>query len=331
MCTTIFYKTEDDRHFFGRTLDFPQLPIGGLVSIPAGTRLYALDGHAVDTQCAYMGMGCAEAKTIMADGVNEYGLSGSTQYIRDGAEYQERDGSGTYENVSGIELLSYMLGRCESVKDVEEQLKRVRVVVQADPVFGEIAPVHHMFADKSGACIVVEYTRDGPDIMENPVGVMTNNPEFRWHLNNLKMQSDTVMYSLHDPDDTRNMAVRTKSVTAHPLPQPGDFSSPSRFIRGTSLTGMINGKFSGEEAVITGIHVLEALSVPRGVYYLMGKEQYTRYLALLSLEEPGYYFKTYHDAALKQVRLRDVPAKAPKLLYQIGQTVRVEQLLKHKL
>ena len=285
-----------------------------------------LRGQQAAAAYAYMGMGCSQAHTVMADGINEHGLCGATQYIQDGAVYQEPDREGGREAVAAVELLSYLLSSCRSVAEVAERLGQIRVVGQVDPVFDSVSPLHHMFADREGGCIVVEYTDKGPDIMENPVGVMTNNPEFRWHLTNLKMQSGTVPYSLYETKDPRKMTIRSRSLTAQPIPQPGDFSSPSRFIRGASLTSMIDGKFSGLEAVVTGIRVLEAMSVPRGTYFLGGREQYTRYLALLSPDEPGYYFKTYHDGDLKRIRLADIKCASVRELYRITQTIRIQEM-----
>ena len=285
------------------------------------------DGHRAATRYTYMGMGCSQAHTVMADGVNEHGLCGATQYIQDGAVYQKADGEEGQEAVAAVELLSYLLSSCRNVAEVTERLRQIRVVGQVDPVFDSVSPLHHMFVDRDGNCIVVEYTDRGPDIMENPVGVMTNNPEFRWHLTNLKMQSGTVPYSLYETKDPKKMTIRSRSLTAQPIPQPGDFSSPSRFIRGASLTSMIDGKFSGLEAVITGIRVLEAMSVPRGTYFLGGREQYTRYLALLSPDEPGYYFKTYHDGDLKRICLENIKCASVRELYRITQTVRIQEML----
>lgn len=325
MCTAIFFKSSEGRHFLGRTLDFPFLPDCGLISVPAGAAIPAMDGHPICTQYAFMGMACTETMGIMADGVNEHGLGGAIQYIRDGAEYQARSASG--ENISAMELLPCLLGRCRDVQEVIAALGQIRVVDQVDPLFRAVSPVHHMFADRTGACIVVEYTRDGPDIIENPVGVMTNNPRFRWHLTNLKMQSGTVPYSLYETKGPLKMSIRSKSITAKPIPQPGDYSSPSRFIRGASLTGMIDGRFPVQEAAVAGIHVLEELSVARGTYFLNGEEQYTRYIALLPLEDPGHLFKTYYNMNLRQVKLCNVSsAKGPVLLSKIDQTISIEQL-----
>lgn len=320
MCTTIFFESSDGRHFLGRTLDFAQLPDCGLIRVPAGAPVAAMDGHAVYSRYAFMGMASAEHMTMMADGVNEHGLGGAVQYIRDGAVYQDRKAGA--EHIPAIELLFHILGRCKNVEEVAEMLLQVRVVGLPDPVFRAEAPVHHMFTDRTGACVVVEYTADGPDVMENPVGVMTNNPSFRWHLTNLKMQAGTVPYSLHETRKPPGMIIRAKGVTAQPIPQPGDYSSPSRFIRSASLTGMIHRKFPAQEAAVAGIHVLESLSIARGTYFLNGEEQYTQYLALIPLETPGYWFKTYYDMDLKRFLLyKAIPSETPALLSRIRRAI----------
>ena len=48
-----------------------------------------------------------------------------------------------------------------------------------------VSTLHWMISDKTGKSIVVEKTKDKFAVYDNPVGVLTNNPTFDWHLTNL--------------------------------------------------------------------------------------------------------------------------------------------------
>ena len=54
------------------------------------------------------------------------------------------------------------------------------------PDLGVTPPLHWILADKWGDCIVLEPTNEGLKMYDNPLGVMTNSPEFNWHLQNLR-------------------------------------------------------------------------------------------------------------------------------------------------
>ena len=56
-----------------------------------------------------------------------------------------------------------------------------------DPVTQRAAPLHWIAADKSGKCIVIEQTGNGIEVLDNPIGVLANSPDFHWHMTNLKL------------------------------------------------------------------------------------------------------------------------------------------------
>ncbi len=46
-------------------------------------------------------------------------------------------------------------------------------------------PFHYTLHDVNGDSIVIEFANGQQHIYDNPLGVMTNGPEFPWHLTNL--------------------------------------------------------------------------------------------------------------------------------------------------
>ena len=71
-----------------------------------------------------------------------------------------------------------MLSQCTTVAEVKDALKDVSLV---NINFSEklpLSPLHWLMADKTGESIVVESTLSGLHVYDNPVHVLTNNPEF---------------------------------------------------------------------------------------------------------------------------------------------------------
>ena len=46
-------------------------------------------------------------------------------------------------------------------------------------------PIHYILFDKTGVGLVIEYLNGVQDVYDNSVGVVTNEPDFPWHLKNL--------------------------------------------------------------------------------------------------------------------------------------------------
>src|SRR5699024_11005377 len=87
-------------------------------------------------------------------------------------------------NAAVYELIPWLLGTCASVGEAEEKLGTLNLT---DDAFSETmppAPLHWMLADRE-RCLVIESVREGINIYEDPIGVLTNNPPFEYHRTNL--------------------------------------------------------------------------------------------------------------------------------------------------
>ena len=73
-----------------------------------------------------------------------------------------------------------------TVDEVREGLKNIRVVPVPEPALNGPPPLHWTVIDKNGEAIVVEYIKGELTIFDNPLRVMTNSPNFDWHMTNLR-------------------------------------------------------------------------------------------------------------------------------------------------
>ena len=88
-------------------------------------------------------------------------------------------------NVAPFDFVTWSLTQFNSVEEVRKSIDNIAFIDVPLPVLGITPPLHWILADKSGACIVLEPTADGIKCMTIN-RVMTNSPEFSWHLQNLR-------------------------------------------------------------------------------------------------------------------------------------------------
>ncbi|MEG0577287.1 MAG: linear amide C-N hydrolase [Bacilli bacterium] len=172
MCTAIHVKTQFGNHFLGRTMDFS----------------YPLDpeSHTIKTNYTFMGIGQDIAPVTFADGVNEMGFAIAVLYFPGYAVYDSIDSQDNQTlSISALEVTKLLLSTCANVEDAICLLRTVRIVGIEDEVTQSIAQLHWIIADKSGKCSVIEKMVDGLHIMNNPIGVLSNSPDFMWHITNL--------------------------------------------------------------------------------------------------------------------------------------------------
>lgn len=76
----------------------------------------------------------------------------------------------------------WLLGSITDISELREKIASINLVDEAVPVLGFVPPLHFIVTDKTGETVVIESDSGELVIKENPVGVMTNSPEFGWHL-----------------------------------------------------------------------------------------------------------------------------------------------------
>lgn len=305
MCTSLTFKTQDGNHFLARTMDFSLILNPNAIMYPRKYKwkLYQ-DKQSIEVNFAFLGIGqkfdgnyCA-----FADGTNEKGFSCASLYFPGYAIYSDKE-STSLLNIAPYEVVPYLLSKCETVKDAIKEIKKVNLMNVTLEEMQLLPPLHWIVADKSGNCIVIEPTENGLVIKENPIGVMTNSPEFNWHMTNSRN------YVGINP--LKKKEVTLGNVTFKPLSQgsgtlglPGDFTSPSRFVK-TVFAKYASTDCKDEIEGITNIfHILEGVTIPKGnVITEYNKIDYTQYTSCFNLDKGILYYKTYDNSQLIAVSL----------------------------
>ncbi|MEK5186525.1 choloylglycine hydrolase family protein [Solibacillus sp. FSL W7-1324] len=295
MCTAISVLSLQGENIFGRTMDFSHPIEPKLWVIPRNYQWNSLATMKTNhNRFSFMAIG-QETDGMLGffDGVNERGFAAATLYFEGYADYDLP--LENKEPIASLDFLHYLLGRCSSVDDVAPLLKNIQIVGVADPVTQKAAPLHWIATDRSGKCIVIEQTKTGLEVIENPIGVMANSPDFRWHLTNLRNYMEI--------STTQKKNVNWGNVSLTPFSQgggtaqlPGGFTSPSRFVRTAFLKTHVHLPDNPVETIMTCFHLLNSVFIPKGIVITdRGTDDYTKYVAFMNTSTCEYYFKTYEN------------------------------------
>lgn len=209
----------------------------------------------------------------VSDGMNEAGLTVSQHTMRT-AEYQDHSAPETKMEVSIMNVTQWMVGSFDTVAAVVKKLPSVRVtsgVVPSD------AFVHWAIADAQGNSVVLEYVGGQPVVHNNTVRVMTNDPDFHWHLRNLNMYVGLTpdIPSANTPFQVGTEAGAVPQIWSQGfnlLGLPGDMSPASRFVRLFYLRAYATYRdpiTSVDDAIVLTTGLLNNVFIPRGTVATM--------------------------------------------------------------
>lgn len=300
MCTSIVFSPKD--HYFGRNLDL-EISFGQQVVItprnydfnfrkmPAVKQHYALVGIALN----------AGGYPLYFDAANEKGLGmAGLNYPGNATYYDEKDGK---DNVASFEFIPWILGQAKDVAEAKKLLASINIIKLNFSDKMQTSPLHWLIADKTGKSIVVETDKDGMHVYDNPVGCLTNNPQFPKQLFNLNNYADI---SPAMPKNNFSSQVKmdgySRGLGSHNLP--GGMDSESRFVR--VAFNKFNAPVSDneEENVDTYFHILHSVEQQKGLDQVGPDSfEYTIYSDGTNLDKGIFYYTTYTN---KQIHVVDM-------------------------
>lgn len=296
MCTAVTYKTKN--HYFGRNLDLEYSYHETVTVVPRNYPFEFRMAGAVKSHYAMIGMAfVADGYPLYYDATNEKGLSMAGLNFPDNAFYGEpAEGK---DNISPFELIPWILGKCADVGEAKALLERINIVnIDFSPEL-PLSPLHWMISDRN-ASVAVEAVRDGLKIYDNPVGVLTNNPTFDYHMINL---TNYMHLTPHAPENRLSAALDLKrySRAMGAIGLPGDLSSASRFVRAAYTK--LNSACDETEASSVGqfFHILNSVAMPRGSVIENGKYEITIYSSCCNTDKGVYYYTTYDNSRITGV------------------------------
>ena len=330
-CTDFTIKAKDGTVVVGRSMEFPIDLHSEIWVVPRGGQFEVVNKAGVKgcrwtAKYGFMGINAFRIKDSYVEAMNEKGLA-IDGLMFTGAVYQPV-AAGKYVPLDKI--AAWTMGNFATVAEVKKALAETNVAASELAKIKDMG-LHLAFHDAAGNNLVVEFIDGQAKLYDNPLGVMTNRPEFDWQLNNLR---NYINLDSHDkkPRQINGVKIEPTGVGNGLLGLPGDWTPPSRFVRASfCLDAAIRPK-NAREAVNLAEHILNVVDIPKGVIKestpLPSKELYglAQWVIIKDLTNKILYYKTYDNTAWKSVDLKkiDLSAGAPsKSLTMADKEIRI--------
>ena len=301
MCTALCYRS--NYSYFGRNLDLHRGYGESAVITPRNYEIKMRCEKPIKSHYAMIGMACvANEFPLYYEAMNEKGLCMAGLNFPENAVYYGF--SDNKNNVSPFEFIPWILARCSRMDEVKALLAEVNLI---NVNFSEqlpLTPLHWMISDKK-CSITVESLKDGLKVYDNPFEVLTNNPPFEYHNTNV---SHYMSLSTASPTSQFRESIPMKSycLGLGALGLPGDYSSPSRFIRALFVKENSVSEHTEKSNVNQFFHILNSVSVPKGCVYADKGFEYTRYSSCCNADRGIYYYTTYDNLEITSINMHGV-------------------------
>lgn len=310
MCTAVTYKTKD--HYFGRNLDLEYSYQESVTITPRNFTFHFRKMGKMESHFAMIGMAYVQdGYPLYYDATNEKGLSMAGLNFPDYAEYKPY--CALKDNVAPFELIPWVLCQCATVAEAEKLLKRINLLDENFSQQLPLSPLHWIISDQERS-ITLEPLKSGIRIYENPVGVLTNNPTFDYHMFNL---NNFMTLSKGEPANTfaQGMELKPYSRGMGAVGLPGDFSSMSRFVKAAFVKlNSVSGE-TEKESVSQFFHILRSVEMPRGSVQLdEGIYEITVYSSCCNTSRGIYYYSTYEGDGIRSVDMYQVDLEGRDLV-----------------
>ena len=248
-----------------------------------------------------------EYEPFVVEGVNETGLSAGLFFFPNYGEYAPYDKASSAKTICDMQFVSWVLSQFSSIDQLKDAMKTIDLVTLSS----KIGAVHWRIAEPNGRMVVLEVVNGVPNFYENTLGVLTNAPGFRWHMTNLNNYINIEPGT--EPDKTIKSGIVLKSLGhgSGNLGLPGDFTSPSRFVRAAFFQTTSPTWSTGFETVVQAFHILNNFDIPIGSQHPMAEipkdlPSATQFTAATDQTAMKFYYRTAWNSNIRCIDLMSI-------------------------
>lgn len=326
-CTGISLRTQNGDLVQGRTIEFGESNINGKIVIsPRGREFKALttegkiNGLKWKAKYGFVGASVVVDQFI-GEGINEKGLNAGLFYFPHYGSLVEYEKSKANISIADMELVTWILSNFETVDEIKEEIKKIKVVnIGYDDKGKPLPTAHWRIGDVRGNNIVLEIVNNGEiKIYDNKVGVLTNSPDYEWHIKNLNNYIN--IYSGNaNSFNVNGEELFSFGAGTGALGLPGDITPPSRFIRAFFYVNTIGEVENTKLAVNKAFHILNNFDIPIEIEF---PKEYkgnipkdvisaTQWTAVSDLSNREFYYKTMDNSQIRKIDLKKIDFSSVK-------------------
>lgn len=274
-CTVLAITDKNGNVYQGRANEFPYQQPDSLTYWPAGTRIESVtpdgkQGMTFNTKYGILttnlkGMTPNAKQETVHEGANDQGMSITANFYTLNTETSIT--APASKTLSVVDFPTWALGNFQTIEQLKKaiQNKEAEVWLPRIAAYGNlITPVHYAIYDKTGGAVVVEWNGGKMEIYDNKIGVMTNEPPFPWHVENMNN------FAYLNNVDKNAGKFNKLNVTAYDsggalasLPSPN--TTVGRFVKAAYYANFAEKASTPDEALLTLGHVMNNFDRPKGI------------------------------------------------------------------
>ncbi len=311
-CTGITLKNKDNSTVTARTIEWAGSDLESKYAIvPRGYTQRSLvpdgsqSGMEFTAKYGYVGLAVQQPEFVV-EGINEAGLAAGLFYFPEYGEYETYNAAEKERTVSDLQLVSWILASFSTVDEVKNAMNSVHVVA-IDP---RGSTVHWRITEQSGRQVVLEIVGKKMRWHENTLGVLTNSPDFEWHLTNLNNYTNLAAGPIRtNKVGTLNLVAFGGGGGLHGIP--GDMTPPSRFVRAAFFQATAPQQPTAEKGVEQAFHILNNFDIPVGIQFAEGDTvpdipSATQWTVATDLKNRRIYYRTMYDSTIRCFDLKNI-------------------------
>ena len=319
-CTGISLTAQDGSRVVARTVEWAATPMQcGYVVAPRGHvhQSYTPTGeNGLKYKSVYGYVGIyTEYEPFVVEGVNEAGLSAGLFFFPQYGEYAPYNSADNAKTLCDMQFVSWVLSGFSTIDQVKAALKEIDLVT----LDHKIGAVHWRIAEPNGRMVVLEIVGGVPHFYENTLGVLTNAPGFNWHMTNLNNYVNLQPGSAPNNTIAKGITLSALGHGSGMLGLPGDFTSPSRFVRATFFQTTSPVWATGFDTVVQAFHILNNFDIPIGSQHTQadmpkGLPSATQFTAVTDQTAMKLYYRTAWNSNIRCIDLMSIDFS--KIKYQ---------------
>ena len=273
-CTGIALSSANGARVLARTVEWAASPMQcGYAVVPRGYSQISFtpsgkDGLKFKAKYGYVGI-YTDYQDFVVEGVNESGLSAGLFFFPAFGEYTPYVAKRKSLALCDLQVVSWVLSQFSSIDEIKSAIEKKEVdIISID---SRIGTVHWRFAEPGGRVVVLEFTEGKAKFYENPLGVLTNSPNFPWHLTNLANYINLRSGSSQPLQLANGLQVKPLGGGTGMLGLPGDFTPPSRFVRAAMLQSSAPLLPDAQQTALQAFHLLNSFDIPIGLQHAQGQ------------------------------------------------------------